>query len=618
MLVYPRTQKRKNGGALSVVEISSPDELEEWLEDKPIEWAQVLAYRSSLRVISVLGAAIISKSVQDEFKIQLILSFLRTSIISEVAITWQTAEIRDAALVTSVNARIAAMSAVALAAKAPTAYISAVALAAEALTASSAAIATDYTETARSSAVRVVDSINTAHVALAGNTTPSPTYFALNRDLHWLLFHENKRYVPQNLILSPLWEGQRNPTIAYWHNLKTYLRSNNAKWQFWIDWYQSKLDGTLHSGRKKSEQTDLYHQIATFPKKYWEEGSNWIEKAEAVNHRIAELLEEIKEGRVGEALGTPILEEEVNEPIDLKIEPQNKDALRFKTNEDGKIQLTPASEYDKVLTDEGAKARHEETLYSGEELIRLFDPNKSGANAVAPLIEKTQRCLDALGKTPQEVDIDRLIPRGEALRQIANREENRDDFTDVPPLPDGFKEALNNFLAAYNPYIALDPVLEKRDQIRLGPDEKGQLITTVEGQVIIDALTEANLLEEDTKDILDEVTNTAEGSDAPESRANRYYSESLRNLGRNILAEVDKAYRSIMKTGKIASEVCFDGAVVGAVMIHQDFARKRAQIILKHEKWFVKSFGRSPGMKKIIVGYIHRIKTNPLLTDDDI
>lgn len=409
-----------------------------------------------------------------------------------------------------------------------------------------------------------------------------------------------------DLLGFPLWRGENgNPLGLYWFEIKGWLRELNPNWQFWIDWYQSKLDGTLHSGLTQVQQDELYYQIATFPNELWEEG------AEAVNHRIAELMEEVKEGEGND------FEEEIDEPYELELPPQNKAALTFKTNEDGQAQLAPASENEQVLSDEGAKARHEETLYSGEELIRLFDPNKSGANAVAPLIEKTQRCLDALGKTPQEVDIDRLIPRGEALRQIANREENRDDFTDVPPLPDGFKEALNNFLAAYNPYIALDPVLEKRDQIRLGPDEKGQLITTVEGQVIIDALTEANLLEEDTKDILDEVTNTAEGSTDPESRANRYYSESLRNLGRNILTEVDKAYKSIKNKGKIASEVCFDAVVVGAALIHQDFARKRAQIILKHEKWFVKNFGRTLWMKKMMVGFIHRIKTNPLLTDDD-
>lgn len=595
-----------------MAEISSPKDLEEWLKDKPKECAQVLANRCALRVVPVLGSAIMHSNLSKVILNNMTLATMRASLLLEMLAVSLIPEIEGFAnnaaiaadVVGSTIAPDSPLLVAGIALDRGTAHAAGAAVIASARAIDAPHLAS-YAVLKTLSAYVAPHGKNSADAAGLAAVAASAADAALENDVRLLLNYEGYGYSPLNLLSTTLWQGTRNPLLLEWQSLKESLKSFDNNWHFWIDWYQAKLDGTLHPGLTQSQKNDLYYQIATFPNELWEEG------AEAINQRIAELMEEVKEGEGND------FEEETDEPYELELPPQNKAALTFKTNEDGQAQLAPASENEQVLSDEGAKARHEETLYSGEELIRLFDPNKTGANAVAPLIEKTQRCLDALGKTPQEVDIDRLIPRGEALRQIANREENRDDFTDVPPLPDGFKEALNNFLAAYNPYIALDPVLEKRDQIRLGPDEKGQLITTVEGQVIIDALTEANLLEEDTKDILDEVTNTAEGSTDPESRANRYYSESLRNLGRNILTEVDKAYKSIKNKGKIASEVCFDAVVVGAALIHQDFARKRAQIILKHEKWFVKNFGRTLWMKKMMVGFIHRIKTNPLLTDDD-
>lgn len=610
MLAYLQTHS-ENGGALKVVKISSADDLEEWLQDKPKEWGQLISCRVFLRILPLLSGATQEPSYVDDLKNKLVLAALRASLTTSLTVKQRSASNMYAAK----NAALA-VEVIDDAIKSNDKYKNDNPLESDPVSVlhfytnrnihlSRVVLATASAAISSTSAPNTFFASKSSALAFRAILAAKVDDIALEKDLKWLLVNKKERNKPHLLLTLPLWQCSQNPLERNWQSLKKYLISLDPNWQFWIDWYQAKLDGTLHPSLTQAQQNKLYYQIATFPNELWEEG------AEAINQRIAELMEEVKEGEGND------FEEETDEPYELELPPQNKAALTFKTNEDGQAQLAPASENEQVLSDEGAKARHEETLYSGEELIRLFDPNKSGANAVARLIEKTQRCLDALGKTPQEVDIDRLIPRGEALRQIANREENRDDFTDVPPLPDGFKEALNNFLAAYNPYIALDPVLEKRDQIRLGPDEKGQLITTVEGQVIIDALTEANLLEEDTKDILDEVTNTAEGSTDPESRANRYYSESLRNLGRNILTEVDKAYKSIKNKGKIASEVCFDAVVVGAALIHQDFARKRAQIILKHEKWFVKNFGRTLWMKKMMVGFIHRIKTNPLLTDDD-
>ena len=276
------------------------------------------------------------------------------------------------------------------------------------------------------------------------------------------------------LIERPLWAKRIEPFQSKWKKLTNGLIAENPNWQFWIDWYQAILDGTTHKGLSRSQQDNLYLQIATFPNELWEKG------AEAVNAKIAELLEEIKsevdEDDISEvAQGTEQSIETEDSP-ELEIEPQTPGALRFKTNDDGKIDIDPAQDHDQVLADEGAKNRHEEVLHFGEELISLHDPSQPGANAVTPLIEKMTRCLEAMGNAPEEVDIDRLIPRGEALRQIAQREENRDDFSFTQPIPDHFQETLNNFLSAYNIYVSLDPVLDTLKIVNLDIFQKVYII----------------------------------------------------------------------------------------------------------------------------------------------
>ena len=39
--------------------------------------------------------------------------------------------------------------------------------------------------------------------------------------------------------------------------MKQYFLLLDNNWQFWIDWYQSKLNGTLHPGLTQSQQEDL-------------------------------------------------------------------------------------------------------------------------------------------------------------------------------------------------------------------------------------------------------------------------------------------------------------------------------------------------------------------------
>ena len=279
----------ENGGALNVDEISSPKELEQWLEDKPKEWAHVITLRYALRILPVLDLATSSREASHNFKNQLTLGTVRASLLSEVAAYSLTPETEYAAAY-AVHATSFYINRATPAAGATLASN----VARAALRAAYSTGATDAVDAAGRIAYTTAGAPHTGGAdtlsALSALTSLSAdaTRAALNHDLRWLQSHEKNKYSPKDLLLTPLWQDEQNPLLGEWRNLKHALQAMDPNWQFWTDWYQAKLDGTLHPGHTQSQQENLYYQIATYPNELWELG------AEVVNQRITQLMEEIK------------------------------------------------------------------------------------------------------------------------------------------------------------------------------------------------------------------------------------------------------------------------------------------------------------------------------------
>ncbi len=271
---------------------SSPKDLEEWLKDKPKEWMQVLANRCALRVMPVLGSAIKHSNLSEVIINQLTLATMRASLTSEVATFSSALEVKGFAN-TAARVADAAGSTVA---PAHSVFVAGSALDLGAARAAGAAVivsarAIDAPSLTYDAALKTISAYiaphgkNAADAVGLANVAAGAADTALEHDVRWLQNHGGYEYSPQNLLSTPLWQGTNNPLLLEWGSLKESLKSFDANWQFWIDWYQSKLDGTLHPGLTQVQQDELYYQIATFPNELWEEG------AEAVNQRIAELLE---------------------------------------------------------------------------------------------------------------------------------------------------------------------------------------------------------------------------------------------------------------------------------------------------------------------------------------
>ncbi|MGH1405455.1 MAG: hypothetical protein ACRBBJ_02720 [Rhodomicrobiaceae bacterium] len=247
---------------------SSPKDLEEWLLDKPIEWTRILAYRVSLRTLPLLNQLVEQSEKSLEVKNLLTLSSMRASLISNVGSSKLDASLVKAAVHSARTAYSPEYTNYA-AARSNDAIRSAV----------HSICITDVPTVI----ISILNSVNDATQGMGPVVS-----FSLNETLNrekLCLTHATKKITPKKLLEKKLWYNSENPFISDWQSLKEALLALDLNWKFWIDWYQSKLDGTLHPGLTQVQQESLYYKIATFPNEFWEEG------AEAINQRIAELLE---------------------------------------------------------------------------------------------------------------------------------------------------------------------------------------------------------------------------------------------------------------------------------------------------------------------------------------
>lgn len=593
-----------------MVEGSNRIDLEKWLSNKPKEWEQVLANRCALRVMPVLGGAIKYSNLSEVILNQLTLATMRASLTSEVAVVSSALEIKGfatsaARVADEVGSRLSPDNSVFVAGSSlDFGYARAAGAAAVA-----SARAIDAPSLTPYATLKTLSAYVAPHGKNVGDATglaavaAGASDVALENDVRWLQNHENNEYCPQNLLLMPLWQGEKNPLLLEWESFKEALKKIDPNWQFWIDWYQSKLNGTLHPGLTQSQQENLYYQIATFPNELWEEG------AEAVNRRIAELMEEIKKSEVND------LEVEVEQPFDLEIPPQNKGALQFKTNEDGIIELDHEAIENELLNDQDAIDRHNEVDYLANELISSYDPNSSSANAARPIVTKVQRYLEALGDTPEVANINFIIPRGEVLRQELEREENRDEFTSSPPLPDNFKSSLTSLVRAHNIYVLLDPVLDKRDQARLGPDAKENLVSKEEGLKFVEDAFKEGLIEEEIAETFHEEAETVHETPDPDRRQDRRFSESIKNFSRLLLSNTQKIAKKIKENQADIIEVATaSGIGAGSVLLVTNATWtiiggalgvgvtcfKGLQWVVKNEEWIIQRFDNKEEVKAFI------------------
>lgn len=242
-----------------MIDISNREELETWLEDKPIEWSQVLATRISLRILPLIFVGFESGNLLRED--QQILSRFRAMFIS-----WAARKYPAHDMASTAKAAAEAVNAIPNANATPS------------VTASAAASAA--ASTPANSHAEFWTSINEDCEILLGYGPLDPAALRLIAQVLWSARTEGLPF--------PEWVSEAVTT------LERALLAIDGNWHVWIDWYRHILH-THPCWELRAENAErLTVRIAEQNEQFWEKSPK------AVNAVIAEWLATLREDEAKE------------------------------------------------------------------------------------------------------------------------------------------------------------------------------------------------------------------------------------------------------------------------------------------------------------------------------
>ena len=239
--------------------IETSKDLAQWLENRPRDWAAILAVRASLRVLPIVLA---EQRIRGANSARLILSVVRANLVAWTACRngQHAQDLRSAA----------ASAASAVASDASDASFAADA-------AASAASAVAYAVSANDVPDFEYNAADSAASAAADDAVD--VWKAISADADWLVQHESKNAVGE-LFSQPLWliDVRRNPDFVV--NFPVWARepfdafdksdwATIGPWRVWLVWYRQIL-GSVRGGRSADLFTNkVALEIASQGEAFW-------------------------------------------------------------------------------------------------------------------------------------------------------------------------------------------------------------------------------------------------------------------------------------------------------------------------------------------------------------
>jgi len=281
------------------VQLVDKNELEAWLEDKPLDWVQVLAARVALRVLPLVGNIFTEKKFDPYVRRGIFLAALRAAFISWAVREYPALDFSAARAVTHADGAASAF----LGMEAPNSAIKACASALMAVTFAARATADANTTDA---VAACVDAVRRAREAVNElGPVDDNIWDSISADANWLSNHKdtgNASEQAAQLGNAQLWlidvRGDKKYRVNFpiwarraWDVFKKADGVKEAGFNVWIRWYEARLRGHETSGfnpaLKGNAAQDLDLRIATQPNKFWDgdaatvnaEINGWIEEA---------------------------------------------------------------------------------------------------------------------------------------------------------------------------------------------------------------------------------------------------------------------------------------------------------------------------------------------------
>jgi hypothetical protein len=361
-------------------ELKSKNDLKMWLNDKPVDWAQVVAIRSALRGLPY-AIADVEKGWMQQYAMLIVRAAL---------VTWSARYFDDGAMDRAVHEAAEAM------------YSSST---------SAAIMATSKSpQFSAYSAMRAASrSTGHARVALASRDaaveaiSTLDSWEAVSADCRWLEVRSDQKLAAFHLNTLALWQiDQPQAWLSKWRDAVHRLVEIFPHYKVWVNWYELRLKGAKSAFYVPVNASDMGNEkilsrlAQASEVEFWGKGSTYVNTT---------LQEWIDEARANAA--------KLDTPPQVKIPTQNRNALSFRTDEDGRITIDASASVDQLRTDAEARDRHSE---AASEANAVLDRCRSN-NAAARLTLRLENYLVAIGPSIEDTKPSLLVQRGEKLRQ---------------------------------------------------------------------------------------------------------------------------------------------------------------------------------------------------------
>ena len=569
------------------------DSLGKWLQGKPYTWEQSIAFRSTMRALPVLNIA------KDDWLDKFAVAVLRPIIVLD------SLKNHNAMLHPSVISK--AVIAAQHASNSAPPPVAALGRAAANALKSECDIEEDPHDflnfDLHSNAIYAINFAITAIVT----AEQDPVDAELREEQMWVSLRSDCFWLERNATLSKfkrisnrnrIWSS--SPPMGWsedWVNLKGTLQRIDPNYSVWIDWYDRRIRGEraafdIPGDKRRIEDKKILRRLAeATDEDFWGDGheyvnatlKGWLDEARArvapppIQAEVSGTFE-----ITGDAEGT------VQTPL------QNRNAISFRTDEDGRIAIDAQAAIGNLRNDEDARDRHAEAV---SEALALLNRCK-GNNAAARLSLRLENYLAAAATDLENAKPSLLVQRGEKLRQELAAYAAPDTLLD--PIADDILVDLKGWQSAHNMLVGLDPVLMAIDSAMLGPDGRPALMSPDEIREFAHDAQQADLLAEGTEVILVETADLAPEIPDPTNRLTNASIEMVRNL---CIETVSIALNHPMVTAGVAvTTVALSSNVVAGIVggLSLMSSIKAAEYLVIHRQWVEEKMGNTPTWQSLL------------------
>lgn len=356
-------------------------------------------------------------------------------------------------------------------------------------------------------------------------------FYAVSRDISEL---EAGR-PPSQLCRMPLWGQSFDQTNGNLRRARQSLANDEIHFQHWFEWYDRRVRGlaTAFEGFTKSDDIEFYQFLSDQPKEWWDQDPF------ALSAAIATKADELRQP------GLPSASE-------LR---QDERAVTFEVQEDGAVGLASQRNSSEVDHSEDAQERHREAL---TDALAALDASRPGVTQATDVEQPLKRYIDALGEDTFGISHALLIARGEKLRRlIAQRE---DDLNFAVPFSSEQSGRLADWLTAHNLLVGLDPFLSSVERISKGPDAVPTVLDLEALKAVIISAEAQEIPDVEAASALDDLAENVPSTATPNDRRLRQATEGLKNFVRGIGALIKKHGWKLGAGGGLVAERAYAAA----------------------------------------------------------